>query len=97
MVNHQPVILRCPTFVFENCCMDNIKDKKNEIAVSGILYWINKQDIEPFKTINYSNDDCSTVYPYNVLNTSFMTSSLNFLMNNINQYMTLLISCYNYK
>ena len=84
MVNYQQVILRCPTFVFENCSMDNIQDKNNFIAVSDILYWFNKQDIEPFKMINYRNEDCSTVYSYNVLNTSFMT--LNFkLVNEYNQ------------
>jgi hypothetical protein len=84
MVNYQQVILRCPTFVFENCAMDNIQDKNNFIAVSDILYWINKQDVEPFKMINYKNEDCSTVYSYNVLNTSFMT--LNFkLVNEFNE------------
>ena len=45
MVNYQQVILRCPTFVFENCAMDNIQDKNNFITVSDILYWINKQDV----------------------------------------------------
>ena len=84
MVNYQQVILRCPTFVFENCAMDNIQDKNNFIAVSDILYWINKQDVEPFKMINYKNEDCSTLYSYNVLNTSFMT--LNFkLVNEFNE------------
>jgi hypothetical protein len=64
--------------------MDDIQDKNNFIAVSDILYWINKQDVEPFKMINYKNEDCSTVYSYNVLNTSFMT--LNFkLVNEYNQ------------
>ena len=46
IVNYQQVILRYPTFVFENCCMDNIQDKHNFIAVSYVLYWTNKQDIE---------------------------------------------------
>jgi hypothetical protein len=84
MVDYQQVLLKCPTLVFENCSMDNIQDKNNFIAVSDILYWVNKQDIEPFKMINYRNEDCSTVYSYNVLNTSFMT--LNFkLVNEYNQ------------
>ena len=34
--------------------MDNIQDKNNFIAISDYLYWINKQDIEPFKMINYN-------------------------------------------
>ena len=49
MVNYQQVILKCPTLVFESTSMDNRQDKNNFIAVSDILYWINKQDIEPFK------------------------------------------------
>ncbi len=37
--------------------MDKIQDKNNFIAVSDILYWINKQDFEPFKMINNKNED----------------------------------------
>ena len=70
MVNYQQVILRCPSFTFESCVMDNITDKSNFIAVSDILYWVNKQDVEPFKTINYKNEDSSTAYCYNILNKS---------------------------
>ena len=84
MVNYQQVILRCPTLVFENNSMDNIQDKNNFIAVSDILYWINKQDIEPFKTINYKNEDWGTLYSYNVVNKSF--SNFNFkLVNEFNE------------
>ena len=84
MVNYQQVILRCPSLVFESYSMDNIQDRNNFIAISDFLYWINKQDVEPFKMINYKNEDCSTVYSYNVLNQNF--SSLNFkLVNEYNQ------------
>lgn len=84
MVNYQQVILRCPTLVFENNSMDNIQDKNNFIAVSDILYWINKQDVEPFKTINYKNEDCGTLYSYNVVNKNF--SNFNFkLVNEFNE------------
>jgi len=84
MVNYQQVILKCPTLVFENNAMDNIQDKNSFIAVSDFLYWINKQDTEQFKMINYKNEDCSTVYSYNVINRNF--SSFNFkLVNEYNQ------------
>ena len=84
MVNYQQIVLKCPTLVFENNSMDNIQDKNNFIAVSDFLYWINKQDIEPFRMINYKNEDCSTVYSYNVVNRHF--SSFNFkLVNEYNQ------------
>lgn len=84
MVNYQQVILRCPTLVFESTSMDNIQDKHNFIAVSDILYWINKQDVEPFKTINYKNEDCGTLYSYNVINKNF--SNFNFkLVNEFNE------------
>jgi hypothetical protein len=84
MVNYQQVILRCPTLVFENNSLDNIQDKNNFIAVSDFLYWINKQDIEPFKTINYKNEDCGTLFSYNVVNKNF--SNFNFkLVNEFNE------------
>ncbi len=84
MVNYQQVILRCPTLVFESNSMDNIQDKDNFIAVSDILYWINKKDVEQFKTINYKNDDCSTLFCYNVVNRNF--SNFNFkLVNEFNE------------
>ena len=82
MVNYQQVILRCPTIVFENNSMDNIQDKNNFIAVSDILYWINKQDVEPFKTIDYKNEDCSTLFSYNAVNKSFS----NFIFKLVNEF-----------
>ena len=84
MVNYQQVILKCPTLVFENNAMDNIQDKNHFIAVSDFLYWVNKQDIEPFKMINYKNEDCSTVYSYNVINRNFSTFNFK-LVNEYNQ------------
>ena len=57
--------------VFESNSMDNIQDLNNFIAVSDILYWVNKQDVEPFKMINYKNEDGSTLYNYNVVNRCF--------------------------
>jgi hypothetical protein len=80
MVSYQQVILRCPTLVFESNSLDNIQDKNNFISVSDILYWVNKQDVEPFKMINYKNEDGSTLYNYNVVNRSF--SYFNFKLTN---------------
>ena len=83
MVDYQQIIIRCPTLVFENFSVDNIQDKNNSVAISDFLYWVNKQDVEPFKMINYRNEDCSTLYSYNVLNTRL--SSLNIkLVNELN-------------
>ena len=84
MVNYQQVILRCPTLIFENNSSDNIETKTNFLNTSDILYWINKQDVEPFKMINYKNEDCSTVYSYNVVNRSL--NQFNFkLVNEFNE------------
>ncbi len=63
----------------ENYSLDNIQDTNNFMAISDYLYWINEQDVEPFKMINYRNEDCSTVYSYNDLN-----QNLNLL--NFNEY-----------
>lgn len=84
MVNYQQIILRCPSLVFENNSLDNLQDKNNEIAFSDVLFWYNKQDVEPFKMINYKNEDGGTLYSYNVINRNF--SVLNFkLVNEFNQ------------
>jgi hypothetical protein len=80
MVDYQQVILRCPTLVFESNSMDNIQDQDDFISVSDILYWINKQDVEPFKMINYKNEDCSTLYSYNIINRNI--NRLNFKLGN---------------
>ena len=82
MVNYQQVILRCPTLVFETSSLDNLQDKNNEMAFSDVLYWQNKQDIEPFKMINYKNEDAGTLYSYNVINKNL--STLNFKL--VNEY-----------
>lgn len=68
MVDFQQVIIRSPTLNFENYSLDNIKNKSNFLTNSDILFWFNKQDIEPFKTINYRNEDCGTNFNYNLLN-----------------------------
>lgn len=84
MVNYQQIILRCPTLVFEYASLDNLQDRNNEIAFSDVLYWQNKQDVEPFKMINYKNEDGGTLYSYNVINKNF--STLNFkLVNEFNE------------
>ena len=84
MANYQQVILRCPTLTFESSSLDNIQDKDSFMALSDFLYWINKQDVEPFKMINYKNEDCGTVYSYNVANKSFNTLTFK-LVNEFNE------------
>lgn len=84
MVRYQQVIIRCPTLIFENNSTDNIQTGTNFLQTSDILYWTNKQDIEPFKMISYKNEDCSTVYSYNVINRSL--NQFNFkLVNEFNE------------
>lgn len=84
MVCYQQVIIRCPTLKFENNSTDNIQTGTNFLQTSDILYWTNKQDVEPFKMISYKNEDCSTVYSYNVINRSL--NQFNFkLVNEFNE------------
>jgi hypothetical protein len=32
--------------------LDYVRDKNSFMGVSDFLYWVNKQDVEPFKMIN---------------------------------------------
>ena len=68
--------------------------KENFMVVCDILYWVNIQDIEPLKMINYKNGDEGTPYLYNVVNRSF--SALN-LKNTTNLLMMHLIIDYKFK
>ena len=68
LVNYQQVILRCPSLQIEDLTQDNINDNDNTLNVSDILFWINKQDVEPFRTINYNNEDGCTSYSFNIKN-----------------------------
>ena len=79
------VILKLNNIDFDYFVYDCVQDKKDNLCDhSNILFWISKQDVEPFKMINYKNEDCSTVYSYNVINRQF--STLNFqLVNEFNQ------------
>lgn len=80
MVNYQQVVLKCPSLVFDNYAIDNISNSDNALSISDIIFWVNKQDVEPFKNINYKNEDGGTLYSYNVLNRSI--NVLNFKMTN---------------
>jgi hypothetical protein len=82
MVEYQQVILKCPSLDFYDLTQDNINDKDNELNLSQILFWVNKQDVEPFKSINYNNEDAGTSYSFNVNNENI--SSLNFKLCNEN-------------
>ena len=61
-----------------------MQDKENFMVVCDILYWVNIQDIEPFKLINQKNEDEVIHYMNNVVNKNFSTLNLK-LMNKYNQ------------
>lgn len=82
MVEYQQIILKCPSLDFYDLTQDNINDKDSELNLSQILFWVNKQDVEPFKSINYNNEDACTSYSFNVNNENI--SSLNFKLCNEN-------------
>ena len=82
MINYSQIILRCPSFSFEKSSLDNIKAKGFFLCVCDILFTINKQDVEPFRSIYYNNIDGSTVFSYNITNTQI--NNLTFMMVNEN-------------
>lgn len=66
MVNYEQIIVRCPSLNYEHLNQDNIRDKRNNLNVSDMLFWINKGDVQPFEVIKYKNEDCNTSYSYNI-------------------------------
>ena len=69
MVNYNKIILRANNLNFDYFTFENFKDGgDNFVDNSDILFWISKQDIEPFKMISYNNIDGSKSFHYNLFN-----------------------------
>lgn len=82
MVNYSQIILKTPSLEFEDLTQDNIGTTNNIMTISNILFWVNKQDYEPFKMINYKNEDGGDSYSYNVINKNI--THFNFMLYNEN-------------
>jgi hypothetical protein len=78
MVNYQQVILKTD-LQHESLNQDTISDTKNDLNISQILFWTNKQDVEPFQAISYTNNG-GNCYSYNITNDNI--SSLHFTLCN---------------
>lgn len=82
LVEYQQVIIKSD-LIYQDLNQDNIfylqDDKFN---LSQILFWCNKQDIEPFKCITYQNIDGGDSFSYNIQNTNI--TKINFQIMNEN-------------
>lgn len=82
MVEYQQIIIKSD-LIYQDLNQDNIiflqDDKFN---ISQILFWINKQDVEPFKCISYKNDDGGDSFSYNIVNKYI--NKINFKITNEN-------------
>ena len=85
MVNYQQILIKTD-LQHESLNQDTITDKNNDLNISQILFWINKQDCEPFQSISYVNQG-SSCFSYNILNDNI--SSIRFsLFNERNEPIT---------
>lgn len=66
MVNYQQIILKTD-LTHEDLNQDNISDIYDDLNISDILFWCNKQDVEPFKMISYRNEDGGNSFSYNLI------------------------------
>ena len=68
MVDYQQVIIKSD-LVYQDLNQDNICFVEDDVFnVSQILFWVNKQDVEPFKCISYQNQDGGDSFSYNIVN-----------------------------
>lgn len=69
MVNYNKIILRAGNINFEYFTYENIRQPEGLfVENSDIIFWISKQDVEPFKMISYNNEDASKSFHYNIYN-----------------------------
>lgn len=82
LVEYQQVIIKSD-LIYQDLNQDNIiylqDDKFN---LSQILFWVNKQDVEPFKCITYQNIDGGDSFSYNIQNKNI--TKINFQITNEN-------------
>lgn len=82
LVEYQQVIIKSD-LIYQDLNQDNIVFLQDDtFNLSQILFWCNKQDIEPFKCITYQNADGGDSFSYNILNTNI--SKINFQLMNEN-------------
>jgi len=67
MVDYQQVIIKTD-LEYMSLNQDNITDTDENLNVSQILLFVNKQDVEPFKCIKYQNEDAGDAFSYNLNN-----------------------------
>jgi len=82
MVDYQQIIIKTD-LEYMNLNQDNItSDNDNNLNVSQILLFVNKQDVEPFKSIQYRNEDGGDTFSYNLINQNI--NKINFKVLNEN-------------
>lgn len=85
MVNYQQIVLKTD-LQHQSLNQDTITDANNDLNISQILFWTNKQDVEPFKAISYTNYG-GNCFAYNIVNNNI--SSIRFtLCNERNELIT---------
>lgn len=67
MIDYQQIIIKTD-LDYMSLNQDNISDDDNNLNVSQILLFVNRQDVEPFKTIKYQNEDAGDSFSYNLVN-----------------------------
>jgi len=87
MVEYQQIIVKSD-LSYHDLCQDNITRVQDDLFnISQVLFWISKQDVEPFKNISYNNCDAGDSFTYNINDNNI--SSINFkVFNENNQLIT---------
>jgi hypothetical protein len=78
MVNFNKLILRTPNISYEVGSVENLLG--GDMKISSIMFWISKQNIEPFSEITYNNEDAGNSFCYNIFNHKI--NSINFQLTN---------------
>jgi len=78
MVNFNKLIIRTPNISYEVGSVENLLG--GEMKISSILFWVSKQNVEPFREITYNNEDAGNSFCYNIFNHEI--NNINFQLTN---------------
>lgn len=68
LINYNKVIIKVENISFYYSNVENIRTVKNQnnIFLNNIIFWKSKADIEPFKNLQYNNEDGGNSFVYKV-------------------------------
>lgn len=80
LIEYQQILIKTD-LIYDDLNQDNLFYRADDLLnISSILFWTHRQNIQPFSTITYENNDAGDSFSYNLVNTNL--NAINFKVYN---------------